>query len=762
MKQEQKYYGNYVGIVIQNNDPLGKGRVKVYVPHVSPNVYNKWNELSEDKKFKFLGKNIESDLSRIAQQLREILPWCVCASPIIGESTSARYNASLDYASTSDSSYYGLSGFQSGKLQYKQGSNEVTTDGTGEKEGSLYEKYKTKLTDPFSEPSVNNLNQSNINSHEYVPSTYSNKAKGSFSIPAVGSHLWVFFYDGDPHYPVYFAAAFGKDDWNDLYDFDTTALDYPGSFENTPLSGDTPNKEQYRNKTIINQKGGTIEVVNSDNRESIKITHYSGSFKSFTNSTTVELAIHNDQKMVLEDQFYTVKGNRNTYTGKDEDNNIKGNHYLKIGNLREEYVNEWKNIVGTFANIKQLFDIRRAEKIESLYLKYTSTLQTRQGTFAKCPVCLGAKGKQYTLINNVSSIQEFVPAVIDNDDEVMTYATVAQPLVGSTASKVNLPPVARCPVCKGTGKSPSSMDGVWVTESLKDYNTLKSLYKSKIDELAQIESKMGIGGSQIIDITKHKVETIGLVMNDFGNIRVDTVGKISNSQVLLDDLGVFVSQQESPLIEYVHVDDMPGGNYTLNVCNRYNLQVGAGGMNLKSFGPVNISGTIANFGGTQVNISGETEVNINAQNRLLLQSDIIILKNKSGGQVLVDSNFGVNGNAIVRGGMHVDGELSVNHITAPFEMQMTELMQLFGKLLSGLTFQCHISGVEPGPGVNSTITLTADSNDNKVQCYDHAHHFKNIPLTLVSGNNQVRKLAMKNNSTEINPASPIINEYKPN
>ena len=33
MKTE-KYNGMYLGIVIQNNDPEKRGRVKVYIPHV--------------------------------------------------------------------------------------------------------------------------------------------------------------------------------------------------------------------------------------------------------------------------------------------------------------------------------------------------------------------------------------------------------------------------------------------------------------------------------------------------------------------------------------------------------------------------------------------------------------------------------------------------------------------------------------------------------------------------------------------------------
>ena len=69
-----KLYGNYLGIVIANNDPSKGGRVKVFVPSISPSAYNNWNKELTDRKFKFLGKNIDSDLTSITDELKDILP----------------------------------------------------------------------------------------------------------------------------------------------------------------------------------------------------------------------------------------------------------------------------------------------------------------------------------------------------------------------------------------------------------------------------------------------------------------------------------------------------------------------------------------------------------------------------------------------------------------------------------------------------------------------------------------------------------------
>jgi len=211
----KKYYGNYLGIVIQNNDPLARGRVKIFVPHISPTVYKNWNEIPEDKKFKFLGANINSDLNNIYEDLKKILPWSICASPITGEMSTGRLNTKPNYASTSDSSYSEKGGFEKTEFE-KIDFNDKTSgkqniDGIGEKEGNVYEKYRFKVNDAFNS-AENNINNVNLNSFDYTPSVYSNKTKGSFAIPSVGAHVWVFFHDGDPLFPVYFAASYGQDD----------------------------------------------------------------------------------------------------------------------------------------------------------------------------------------------------------------------------------------------------------------------------------------------------------------------------------------------------------------------------------------------------------------------------------------------------------------------------------------------------------------------------------------------------------------------
>jgi len=125
---------------------------------------------------------------------------------------------------------------------------------------------------------------------------------------------------------------------------------------------------------------------------------------------------------------------------------------------------------------------------------------------------------------------------------------------------------------------------------------------------------------------------------------------------------------------------------------------------------------------------------------------------------LVDSNFGVNGNAIIKGGLHVDGELSVNHITAPKEYQETEQTQVQGMTLPvpiGIVVAC------PGgdaPGV--PLIVYGNSIPDTIVTYPHSHVFPNLPLNLTKSNKDVRKEAKANENPITNPARPIVNGKK--
>lgn len=82
----KNYFGNYLGMVINNNDPEYRGRVQVFVPHIMPTLYENWNESGEDIQINCVGDNMPQGLpKKVVDKLKLILPWAEAASPIVGQ-----------------------------------------------------------------------------------------------------------------------------------------------------------------------------------------------------------------------------------------------------------------------------------------------------------------------------------------------------------------------------------------------------------------------------------------------------------------------------------------------------------------------------------------------------------------------------------------------------------------------------------------------------------------------------------------------------
>lgn len=717
-----KFYSIYNGIIIQNNDPLHSGQVKVWVPSISPTVYKNFNALNKNKRIKLLGFNKKSGLtSDIISELQIILPWAPLGMPISNEGSTGRYNYFADVTKTSNSS--NLLDNNKNDINFvnfdKTNENNISSD----KSGAIFEDENNRLSDAFD---GNNKNVNNINafSKNYKPNTYSRSSRGEFGIPNVGAHVLVQFLEGDAHFPVVTHILYGQEDWGSLYN----NAEYPGTYENkTIIKGEyNHNIDKYRSKYILNQKGGTFEINNTDNDEKIKLTHYSGSFKEFNNNTNIELAVNDDQKLVQGNKFETIRGADNRFVYGDQDNNIIGDYYRKVGNLNYAAFETWKNEMSEIADYKQLFYIRRCNadniltnKQGEVIAKFNSKLQSKSGSNGVNPnlkTVISGNDKTnivQTYFNNTSLLRN--PATPTNENLLINNPTVIGDIVTPT---INSEP----------GLSESSMNGIFVPESLKE--KLQQLYQEKLIKLIDIEKCMGLGGSEIVHITKDKIETIGMVMNDYGSIRIDSIGKMYNAEMKISSTTTYAKAIPSPLVEYVNVLSLPGGTYTLNVCNQYNVIVGAGGINLKSYGTVNIAGTITNISGEQINIGSDKDINIESNGRINISAEILTLRQKNRKQVLVDSTLGVSNNIIIGGSAYIEGETYLQHVTAPCEYQVTEEQIVYGEIIPGM-----LIGTCPHGSVTSVSTPMT------IKIYPHSHMFKNLPLTLTTNPAIVRECA---------------------
>ena len=768
MKKE--YNSIYLGIVVQNNDPKKRGRVKVFIPDISPAVHGPIIGDNTNKSF----SNINADLNPILKELKRTLPWAETAQPLTSENSSTRFNNFANHTSVSDSN----------KFENFLKNNTASS-------GELYDQSNFRLNDEFND-NAKNVNNPNPYSYMYKPNTYSNKAKGSFGVPSVGSHVYVFFRNGNTNFPVILASSFGKDDWQGIYD---NEVDYPGKFENFDAeeTDADENVKTYRNKYVLNQKGGTIEIGNTDFNEKVRLTQYSGSFKEMNNNTNIELATKNDQKLVMADSYDTTKGFRNIYTGKNLDEIILRDKYKKVGNLNNQTYQSWKELFSEIQDTKQLFEKQRTldnskrDTSGKTIVSLNSVKQTKRGEHAPFPVTTTNKILALDNVNNFEdsnfqpiatvinqSLNYLLPVTVDSN-QIIAAANVPfpGPKFATASSNENYTKETGLPLVDG--KSPSTAQGNFNDDP--NVLQLKNQLITQLENLMNLEKELGLGGNEIVEIGKNKIETIGMVMNDFGSIRLDPVGKLITSEMIVGTNGVYQNQEGAPLIEYVDVQDMPGGSYNLNVTNKYNLVVGAGGMSLKSYGPTNIVGTVTNVGGEQVNIASDNDINIDGD-VVTISADILKLRNKRQRQVYVEGSIGVQNNIIVGGGLHVEGEASFQHITMPGQVNVTTSSKAFGQPTGGSMLglppgQSCVIGFIPagtvlgagevtgnaGTCVINTLAFTKQvpimtnaldtvgaiakklctfPDANSIEIYSHSHATLGPAITLTDGNRSVR------------------------
>ena len=624
----------YIGIVVQNNDPEYRGRIKVWVPSVNATVYNKWNQVKLDRKFKFPGTagGVDaSDLSLIIEELKDDLPWAEYCGSIVGEVASGVYNSNTDTSTVSDASFnYTL---KNSNTTTTADSYKLNNDGIGEKPGSVYEKYGAKLVDAFTDTANVKANQVNQNGTQYTPSTYSNAAKGLFAVPNVGAHVWVMFMEGITAYPVYFGASFGAEDFNSIFNTEEdTRQDYPQSYESIKSKGSI-NVDGvlpvYRNKMVLNQRGAAIEIINTTDRERFKVTHFAGGFLELNNKFNSIFSPKNLQFLTLKDRFETVRGHNNSFVGRDYDSIIQGNHFIKVGNLDKSAMQDWIDAYTPIADLLALPD--------------------------------------------------------------------------SDSSKSS------------------------ITQKIIDQS----------EALAKAEAKLGFGGNSIETITKHKVLAIGLLFNQFDSYRVIAGNKAVSSAANITSSVVETSITNIDRIDYTHIDDQPGGNYTVTIANKYKTLVGSGGYSLNTTGPITVDGAIVKTSGTQVNIASKEDFNIDGGTNLSVIADIIAIRTRDKTQVLIDDNLGISKNVIIGGGTYTNGEVYLQHVTAPVEFQVTE-----STTISDTTYTITGATIsKAGGGIISSGNIVNISGGTLAINKPHTHYFKNLPLTLKTDAAAVRAVA---------------------
>lgn len=346
------------------------------------------------------------------------------------------------------------------------------------------------------------------------------------------------------------------------------------------------------------------------------------------------------------------------------------------------------------------------------------------------------------------------------------------------------------------------MADVTNTQQFDKSNQDKVLVKVS-ENLFPIENSIKAGGNQFTTYEKDKVEIIGSVINTFPHIRKDVQGEFRPKSVDIEGKGSFIKNETVPYTEEVENKKFPCGAYSLNVGNNYDVSVGAGGASIATAGNMKLGsgGRSIISASEEMNVSSEGNVNLRSGNNISLKSDSMNLECPN--QVVVNSNLGVAKNTVINGCAFIDGEVYVNHITCPAEVQYTGGgIGSFGQLMTG----AGINGNQKGGGGTAIIayadvsyiktlynsiaaikapwigpdkvpvlvlsdggTAVASNAGNggihsnpeySIFVLPHQHPFNNIPLSFTTGNEQMRNRASVLNSGNIGTAAPIQHGYK--
>lgn len=153
-----------------------------------------------------------------------------------------------------------------------------------------------------------------------------NMAQGMFAYPGAGAMLWVFFREGNPLYPVYFAASYSQSEWSSAYRTGSEVDGYAPSQGSTGLRWNTG--------------AGGIAATNSNSyddrskdQKNFTIFGYDGSNLSFEEGCTQMLTKYDLKDQCQKDRFETTLGARETWVQQDDSLTCFGDVIIKIGNV---------------------------------------------------------------------------------------------------------------------------------------------------------------------------------------------------------------------------------------------------------------------------------------------------------------------------------------------------------------------------------------------------------------------------------------------
>jgi hypothetical protein len=263
----------------------------------------------------------------------------------------------------------------------------------------------------------------------------------------------------------------------------------------------------------------------------------------------------------------------------------------------------------------------------------------------------------------------------------------------------------------------------------------EELYTDAVSKLIDIEKQMSPGGAPIQTYMNDLCITVGGAHANAQDAPAVSVvdGWPVPSKVSIQSDRTHIDQKSTPHVQSV-TQSIPWGTLNIVASNKFNTVIGSGGIYMHTDGCMDISSggrtIISSLHEINMTTSGGN-INIICGHNINIKGDTVTVQTADpNNQVVVNSNLGVARNVTVHGSTYVDGELYVQHITAPISTRLTS------EAACNVSYGTVIGWVNTNSGRYNVY-----ANNAFADAGNHVHAYYTIASDLLPGNEDVRNIA---------------------
>lgn len=178
-----------------------------------------------------------------------------------------------------------------------------------------------------------------------------NQARGMFGYASEGTTVWVFFREGNPMYPVYFAASYGQREWQNMYQYASPGIGAgagTGALPGTEMCDMRLYGGGQRSLQVTDESGLEPDFVH-------QVYGQNGSNLTFMKDHTEFNSIYDHVSRVLGDHHDITEANREVRVRGDQNAYYEQDVYVTVGNWSDEAIqasDEIQTIINEAMEIK--------------------------------------------------------------------------------------------------------------------------------------------------------------------------------------------------------------------------------------------------------------------------------------------------------------------------------------------------------------------------------------------------------------------------